>query len=208
MKIIVAFDLHEVILHRSYPDFLKALHTFLKRDFLHHITLANPRFAYRLYSILKKHPRTAEHVYEKLVEHYPKLAHSRQQFYALCNAYRIDPQMRQLVTDIQKSGNQVAICSNIGSTVFELYRAQHVEFFTPFAVITTSHPERNYIRKPDKEFFEQFKDACRRHYGSGNTLIFIDDRENVAAARACGLHSILFKSPRQVRKDLYAEINK
>lgn len=201
---VIAFDLHEVVLDRSYSKLFSAIKAFFAKSPLHHISLLNPVCGYRVYCILKKTSKTAENIYEHLTQHYPKLAMSKQEFFDMCNMYEVNPEMHQLIDDLKAQGYRVAICSNIGDEVYKDFRKKHPEFFDKFEIVGTSHPDDNYLRKPAPEFFDKFKRMCREQLGEQNLrIIFTDDRkENARAAKENGIEGICFESPAKLRSDL------
>lgn len=201
---VVAFDLHEVVLDRSLPRFFAAIGAFLAKAPFHHISLLNPVCGYRVYKILKSTSKTAENIYDNLTKHYPRLAETRKEFFDMCNMYDINPEMAQLVEELDAKGYRVAICSNIGEDVYNDFRQNHPGFFDKFKVVATSNRENNYLRKPAPKFFEDFKAACHATYGEEKLrFIFADDRKkNATAAEQCGLIGVCFKNHAQFRAEL------
>ncbi len=204
-QIVIAFDLHEVVVTFSYTKFFNALYDFFKKN-PYALTLANPIASYRFFKTYSTVSRTAENVYDTLTrEYYPWLADSREEFIKICNSYVIDPHMQELLMQLKQQGYRLATCSNIGHHAFTDFVATDAEFFDHFEAMVTSHPEQSYQRKPAPEFFERLKVRCctNNQCPEPERYIFVDDKKkNVQAAQGCGMQGIVFKNHRQLRKEL------
>lgn len=202
-NIVIAFDLHEVVFSFSYSRFFNAVYNFFVKT-PYALSLANPIFGYRIAHTLYYNSNTAENIYNKLsVKHYPWLSDSKKEFLNVCNSYILDPEMKRLLDELKKEGYRLAVCSNIGQEAFEHFKNEHAETFQMFEVIVTSHPQREYLRKPAHEFFDHFKKDVQKVFPEANYYIFIDDKpKNALAAQKLGIQGIVFKNPTQLRKAL------
>jgi|GEM_PF-4334802 FMN phosphatase YigB (HAD superfamily) len=203
-KIVVALDLHAVAFDFSYEKLLSGLYAFFKKEPLYNLSLLNPVFGYRLWHELRNSSMTAENIYTVLEKkYYPGLAGSKNEFFDICNAYDINPEMEALVAELKGKGYHVAVCSNIGKDAFKEFCRLHTTFFGYCDVLVTSEPEDNYIRKPALPFFEKFKERCAQQLGDGLVFFFADDKiKNIKAAQKAGINSCLFKKPAQFREYL------
>jgi FMN phosphatase YigB (HAD superfamily) len=117
-----------------------------------------------------------------------------------CDYYPIWPTI-ELVKQLHHRGYIQHIGSNIGKDVFDIFRESYKDVFALFSyyyLIDTSDTETIY-KKPNKEFFIKYMKNCNVH---PSKIIFIDDRlENVTAAKACGIQSILFTCPKILHQD-------
>ncbi|MBY0109983.1 MAG: HAD-IA family hydrolase [Candidatus Babeliaceae bacterium] len=202
-QVVIAFDLHEVIFSFSYIKFFDSSYKFFEKN-PYALTLANPFAGYRILNTLYATSKTAENVYNRLTEkHYPWLAASKTEFLLVCNSYILDPEMKKLLDELESKGYRLAVCSNIGSQAFEHFKNEHPDIFNMFEIIVTSHPERNYMRKPAQEFFDHFKKDVQQAVPQAKYCVFIDDKKrNVQAAEKLGIHGVVFKNPKQLRKEL------
>jgi len=194
---VVAVDLHGVALTFSIPKLISRICGFLASNPSNTLILPlNPLCWYRVYHILKTTPKAAEVVYDKLTQdYYPGLAKSKQEFLKLCNPYDVNPEMAKLVTELKAQGYRLAVCSNIGKEVFDVYRHEYPDFFDKFEVDGIAAPRNRYARKPQPAFFEWFKATCLEELGLQEArFVFVDDNKgHVEAAQKSGLDSFYFK---------------
>lgn len=119
-----------------------------------------------------------------------------------CDIFWVDKEMVDYVQKLRKK-YPVYILSNI----CELHH-EHIE--NTFSIsnwadeVFVSYKER--LIKPDVRIF---KNVLKRINYEPYETVFIDDREeNVIAARELGMHTILFKTPEQFKKDLLKILKK
>lgn len=97
-----------------------------------------------------------------------------------------------------KRGYRLALLSNTNEFHYRQFRAQFAETLQHFDLVVTSHEAR--MRKPDPNIYRLVE---KRLKCVASECLFIDDlAENVAAARACGWHGIVY----QVKDDLLAQL--
>jgi len=90
---------------------------------------------------------------------------------------------------VRSRGIPLYCISNMGTTTYEQLRPQH-EFFEHFEDVVVSA----YVKmlKPEPEIFTY---ALERFALRADDCLFLDDRpENVASARALGIHAVQFES--------------
>ncbi len=204
---VVALDLHDVVLDLSIRKVISTLYGFLVSNPSHTLTLPiNPLCWLRIYHILHDTPWAAEAIYDQLTaRYYPGLAHSKTAFLHLCNPYDLNPHMAELINKLKKNNYRLAVCSNAGEQVFNASRQQYQGFFDKFDVIGLSAAP-DYLRKPNQEFFEAFKQKCHQELGQEELLFyFFDDKlKNAEAAKKAGMVGFVFKEPQRFKSDLLA----
>ena len=66
-------------------------------------------------------------------------------------------------------------------------------------LIFVDYLSQDSVAKPSPEYFEMLRNNC----GHDTHALFIDDKkQNVQAAKNCGLHGIQFKSAKKLKKEL------
>ncbi len=208
-QIVIALDLHGVVFDFSYQKFVRATLDFLKKDFLHTVSLMNPFCAYRIITILNKSSWTAENVYRELTRYYPKLADRHGEFLQLCNAYELNVAMHELISDLKKQGYRIAVCSNIGEQAYHRFVQEYPQFFEHCEVAKVSAGHEAYMRKPAPNFFINFKQMCHEKFGHDDLyIVFADDKnKNIKSAEKYGIKKgHVFKNAAQFKKFLIKEI--
>lgn len=199
---IIAFDLHRVIMHRTWGAALAYAFklAWRKKEML--LLALNPIFWIRaLYAVSKT--RVSDDIYERLVKTYPRLAHFRDDFIALENIQSADPAMVMLMCDLKKRGFTLALFSNIGERAYADMKHKHPELFGLFDISFSPKKEDNYLQKPQPAFFKKFLTFLEHHGYKNRKVLFIDDKKkNLTAAAQAGISSILFKSTEQLRNTL------
>ncbi len=193
-QVVIAFDLHEVVFNFSYSKFFGSTYKFFKKN-PYALTLANPFAGYRVVNTFFSTSKTAENIYTQLSEkYYPWLAESKIEFINVCNSYILEPEMEKLLTELKAKGYRLAVCSNIGYQAFEQFKREHPNVFDLFEVIVTSHPERNYLRKPAPEFFDHFKaDVAQVVQDPDITFLLMIKREILKLPISWGLRELCLK---------------
>jgi len=103
----------------------------------------------------------------------------------------------ELLAQLRSGGVRLLALTNWSAELFPHAR-ERFEFLAWFEAIVVSGEER--LAKPDPAIFRLLID---RHGLDVDRTAFVDDRPvNVAAARAVGLHGLLFETPGQLRRDL------
>lgn len=103
----------------------------------------------------------------------------------------------ELVGDLRRRGRRLYALTNWSAETFPVARARY-PFLAWFEDIVVSGEVR--LVKPDRRIFELTVERCGLTPGS---TIFVDDNVgNVEAARAFGLHALLFEDPVKLRADL------
>lgn len=103
-----------------------------------------------------------------------------------------------LVKELQDEGYRVYLLSNYPLDMYKLHWPTF-EFFKLVDGYVVSAPEK--MKKPDKAIYELL---CTRYALTASECIFIDDRqENVDAAIAVGMESVLFTGYDTLREVLF-----
>jgi putative hydrolase of the HAD superfamily len=107
------------------------------------------------------------------------------------------PDTLALLESLARRGTPLYCLSNMPASTFTHLRELH-PFFTVFKGIVISGEIK--MLKPAAEIFEYL---LRRYELSPDETIFVDDHApNIQAARALGLHAVLFRDARQCAADL------
>lgn len=116
---------------------------------------------------------------------------------ALRAIYCPKEEMFDLASLIKNRGYQVGLLSNTESPSVRFFHEQGYAMFDA-AVFSCAEG----TRKPERRMYEI---ALERLGVKPHEAVFIDDRTDfVAGAKKLGIHTILFKNPGQVRRDLVA----
>ncbi len=119
-------------------------------------------------------------------------------------SYRPRPSMFELAQTLQKNGYITAMLSNTEKPSVRFFHSKNYSTLFNPAVFSCEEG----MRKPQPQIYQLL---LRRLGLSGQEVAFIDDKpENIEAARAAGIHGIVFESEGQVRQallDLNVHIN-
>lgn len=196
-KPIIAFDLHGVVLHYQKDKIMPYLWNFPQKWELAKGLVQFPFI--HLCAMLSQKP-SFEQVLDGCCKHNSTM---RTVLTELSAFQAVDPEMKALIFDLNKQGYELDVVSNIGAASFTRLKQMYPEVFAQFRVTVTSdmHDENGaLIKKPDARFFGQYLNlrGCQ-----ANTVIFVDDRkENAAAAKALGFDAIVFENAKQLKEAL------
>lgn len=195
------FDLHDVVLK---PDSHKRLKVALK----------NPIGALRLgvHVLTKKDIPNGESLQVEL----QRKGDTKQVevIRQLSAAYKVDMDVVSILQTLKAKGYTICMASNIGAGHLNdlldenhpRNKVKHIGYVTlkdVFALfddlIFVDYESQDVIRKPDPRYFALLHDRC----GQSKNIIFVDDnKKNVSAAHACGIHGIRFTSASKLAADL------
>ena len=113
------------------------------------------------------------------------------------SAFTVNDDVLRIVDEVRRHA-WTGLLSNNAVLLYEAFPESFPDLLMRFDPIIFSF-ESGYL-KPHPKAFE----AAIRFTGvQPDRIIFVDDTfDNVAAARAAGMHSLLFKTPEQLRRDL------
>lgn len=126
------------------------------------------------------------------------------------NAQKIKRKTVAIIEELAKNGYRHHVGSNIGYTAFAILSDpnESPDFHQVFRHfdLKSSHvaalSDGKVIKKPDPAFFKQYLEKNNIDLEK-TRVIFIDDKKsNIAAAKALGFETILFKNAQQLRNDL------
>lgn len=108
-----------------------------------------------------------------------------------------------IIKILHAQGYELAIASNMGSETVHALQEKYTYIFNYFSFIVTCDTIDNSescIKKPNTKFFELFEKNYNPHK---KNIIFIDDnRMNVQVAQNAGMHALVFKNAKALRKQL------
>ncbi len=160
----------------------------------------NPRLWYRFYKI-RKNSAVAEDIFQKISMQYPGIAQFRNEFIRMTNHQRPIRSMIDLIKLLKKQGYTLFILSNIGKETFEQLAGIYPELLDYFDGAYTACADNNYLHKPHKGFYEEFKQYIVKQGHSDKQILFIDDlKKNLTAAAQCDIAGVHFTSPRRLLK--------
>jgi FMN phosphatase YigB (HAD superfamily) len=195
---VIFFDLHDVILKRDTRKRLK-------------LALKNPIGALKLgvRVMTNKNWRNGEQLQIELRRKGDnKQAEVVRQLSA---AYKVDTDVFKILQELKAKGYTLCMASNIGAGhLNDLLDKCHprnkakypVTLRDVFALfddlVFVDYESQDVISKPDHRYFALLSNRCEQ-----KNIIFVDDnKKNVAAADACGLHAIRFSSAEKLTRDL------
>lgn len=119
---------------------------------------------------------------------------------SFANNQKISEKGSRFVQECLATGHCTYVLSNWDKDSFVLMRQKHGQFFDLFDDIVTSG--ECGICKPDTRIYQEL---CQRNNLETQLCVFIDNQEeNVNAARALGMHAILFTDWKSTRMQLLA----
>ncbi len=108
------------------------------------------------------------------------------------------PGMPQIVADLDAAGVPIFGITNFSHEFWPPFREREAALFAPFRDIVVSGDEK--MVKPDPAIYAL---ALKRFGLSGPDAVFVDDSlPNVEAARAAGIHAVLFTDSGDFRAEL------
>jgi FMN phosphatase YigB (HAD superfamily) len=183
-KYIIAFDLHDVIMHPKSWEMLRLVVANKEGwGFLWNI-LIHPRVGVDfLFLLFSCHPwgLVTEQVFVHLSEATPALSSYNSWFISLANCFEPDPYTIDTLMALKNSKYHLVLFSNIGSQLFEDMRKTHPTIFDLFEEVVTTEQKSGYLRKPNPKAYSKFwslvnpkEDKC---------VVFVDDSlKNLTAA--------------------------
>jgi epoxide hydrolase-like predicted phosphatase len=112
--------------------------------------------------------------------------------------YHVFEDVFGIVEALKRQGFTVAVLSNTVEPHAKINRERGL--YDTFSEVILSNEVG--LVKPDRAIYQLLLDRLKL---PADEVVFIDDREeNIAAARAAGLHGILFKNAQQLKDDLRA----
>jgi len=203
-KTIILWDLHGVVFTRKLSTFVSIIWNYDRKfEILQHLNIPLLKLMGNfLLQILRL--TSQEVTSEQLI-----VAAQKANNYALielaiqiCSAYYPIENTVKIIKELNKLGYQQDIGSNIGTTLYEIFKKKYPAIFNYFkhAYIVRYYPRKKIIKKPNKEYFITYLTS---HNIKAEQVIFIDDKlANVQVAQSVGMHAIHFKNPYQLRTAL------
>jgi FMN phosphatase YigB (HAD superfamily) len=203
-KIIILWDLHEVVFQRSVIDWAKAIITFhgkwqaIKNTSWPMYKLV---FKYFLYLLgIKKGDISSEELI--MLAKQQKNNKLVQLIVAIGSRYTPIDDTVNIIKELDRNGYHQHVCSNIGRTIYNHFHAIYPKIFKYFTHVTLVEPVHNkpLIKKPNHQFFINY---LKTNNLSAQDIIFIDDKQhNIDAAQQVGMTAIRFINSEQLRKNL------
>lgn len=195
---VIAFDLHKVLVKqnfmriswRLFKRHWKAKHIFFKQSFIKQI-----RQGLRENLVVEK-------IAEKLSQKYPELATLKQDLIEFLNTEPLLYETIALAKELKSAGYSLILLSNIAQETFDDLKSKQPVLATLFDDIYIPSSKNNFICKPQKEFYTQFKQHLKQSAHANKTVFFIDDRLRNITAAGDDIIGIVFKSPIELRKQL------
>jgi len=195
---VIAFDLHNVVFKKQTRKILMQNIKLLPKGAWRYTF--NPRLWYRFYKI-KRHSSVAEDIFHKISLQYPGIARFRQDFIRMTNHQRPIHSMMGLIKLLKDQGYTLYILSNIGKETFEELCSFYPELLEYFDGAFTARADNNYLHKPHRGFYEEFKSFVEHEGHKDKQILFIDDlKKNLVAAAQCDIAGVHFTSPRRLLK--------
>lgn len=199
--LLCAFDLHRVIFHRDWLGILNYLIRMPRK-----LTLLcfafNPFFWFSIWRIWNK-TSVGDEIYEKIVEKYPSLSRFQADFIALENMQNPDSGVLEILRTLKAHGYALYILSNIGERAFIELAKKFPDLLHLFDHLYLPQKSNNYLQKPHKGFYEDFKSFVEKKGDGDKSILFIDDRiKNVEAAARVGISAIHFKTADRLKAEL------
>lgn len=190
---VFAFDLHEVILFRSWKLIFKYILKFPNKLTALYF-LFNLRFLFNVGKVLSK-SAVGDEIYDKLVFIHPKFSVFKKNFIDIENIQLIDLESERILKELKRNDFKIYLLSNIGPrALFELEK-KFPDLFKLFDGKFIPQKEKNYLQKPDPKFYEDFSKYLVDQGDHDKKVLFVDDKiKNIKAAEKMGFECIHFTS--------------
>lgn len=203
-KTIILWDLHGVVFTRKLSALMTVIWNYNRKfEIVQHLNV--PLFKLMgnfLLQLLRLTPQevTSEELIAaaRKADNYPLVELAIQ----ISSAYYPLESTVEIIKELNKLGYQQDIGSNIGATVYEIFKEKYSAIFAYFNHIYIVHhyPGKKIIKKPNKEYFTTY---LTDYNIKADQVIFIDDKiANVQAARSVDMRAIHFKNSDQLRAAL------
>lgn len=199
---VIAFDLHEVVLEWSWKEVRRVLRQYTWK---HHVllvcTVLRPDIFLEL--VVQRKQRPFEKFLQTVAEKYPSLTRYEQMGIELVSAYEPNRAVINLMVELKKRGHPVIVASNIGPRSYALLAQRYPEIFDQFDEVVVADPSHGH-RKPDSSYFAHVAGLMTNRYGETVSIFFVDDiMENVHSARQHSqFHAYTFSSAEALREHL------
>lgn len=121
---------------------------------------------------------------------------------AIYNSYKPRPEMLELARKLKAAGHPIYLFSNINDKAFDALRADWPGAFDIFDACHVTTKNNPTLRKPAPEAYTSCKVLIASQFPTKN-IIFIDDKKkNIVAGAQQGMHGILFKNLKNLKKQL------
>ena len=196
---IIAVDLHGVLFKHDYKNMFR---TFFKSKHKPKLffALLSPLLWIDVVKLIFRNS-VAEEYFIGLARKHRRLKPFITLGIAIANQQRPAEEVVSLCNDLKTKGYTLHLFSNIGSIVFDDLQRKFSDIFQLFDCLCIPSEENDYRRKPSKRAFKAYLDLYNPRE---KQVILIDDKKvNVRAAREYGLHSIFFRFPAQLKRELH-----
>lgn len=201
-KMVMAFDLHEVVLAWSWKEVKRVLRYY---PWTHHMrclfTMLRPDIFLEL--VRQRKQRPFEKFVQAVAEKYPSMARYEQMGIELVSAYEPNRAVVLLMLELKKRGHPLIVASNIGPRSYALLAQRYPEIFDQFDEVVVADPAHGH-RKPHESYFAYVAGLMTNRYGGSVSIFFVDDiMENVQSARQHSqFHAYTFSSAEALREHL------
>ena len=196
----IVFDVGQVLMSYIPENYLKNL-GFSEKTIQ---TLMTAIFNSKLWEASDRGIISTEEIWEGFRNNAPGLEKEVQIVYDnLGDVVELMPYAEAWVKTLKEQGYHLYILSNYADHTYQLsgYKMK----FLPY-MDGTLFSYAYKMAKPDHEIYEKL---CTMYQLNPQETVFFDDREeNIEAARACGIHGIVFQSHEQAQKDLETLLKK
>lgn len=192
-----AVDLNKVLVK---PDLKRMIWFALK-----HLKLSsfNLFFSYDFWYYILKNGAVPEKIIDKLHNKHSVKGITKSFLIKLTNIQILNTNLIFILETIKSNHYKLYIASNLWPEAFIDLRNKFPELKTIFDGYYIPTAKNNYIEKPDKLYFDDFKNHLSSQGQANKQVIFIDDKkENVVAAREQGFIGIEYKNINDLIKRL------
>ena len=196
----IVFDVGQVLMSYTPEDYLKNL-GFPEETIQ---TLMTAIFDSKLWETSDRGTIPTEEIWDGFRKQAPGYEKEVQTVYEnLGDVVELMPYAEEWVKTLKEQGYHLYILSNYADHTYQL--SSHKMKFLPY-MDGTLFSYAYKMAKPDHEIYEKL---CAMYHLNPQETVFFDDRkENIEAARACGIHGILFQNHEQAQKDLKTLLKK
>lgn len=195
-SVVFALDMHKVLIK---PDIKAMFKMLLVRKYVFLIF-----FDLRIWYHIIKDGSISEKVVDILDKKYRDKGVHKEFLIKVLNCQHLNISTIEVFQRLKDRGYNVYLTSNIWQELFQDLMQKFPIFKSLFNGYYIPSKENNYVKKPDKRYYEGFKIYLAQKGNGNKKIIFVDnDIRNIKAAKHTGFITIMYTGTKALIKDLH-----